>query len=29
MLNVSRTDASAHRAADDLIALSEEMGLYE
>jgi excisionase family DNA binding protein len=24
-----RTDASAHQAADDLIALSEEMGLYE
>jgi excisionase family DNA binding protein len=24
-----RTDASAYQAADDLIALSEEMGLYE
>ena len=24
-----RTDASAHQAADDLIALSEEMGLYK
>jgi excisionase family DNA binding protein len=24
-----RTDASAHQAADDLITLSEELGLYE
>jgi excisionase family DNA binding protein len=24
-----RTDVSSHQAADDLIALSEEMGLYE